>query len=128
MVLSNYKNKNANLILNENEKIQVTPISQYRSKELQENQNVIIAKKLSGNDWQILEVMEVSGPSLKLSEVLNIQTVWSKMMAYWSEGIPANNIEIFISKPRKKRIEFPVSMKPVRIDFKALPGVYLFPK
>ena len=128
MVLSNYKNKNANLILNQNTKIQVTPISQYRSKELQENQNIIIAKNVSGTNWEILEVIKVPGHNMKVSEVLNLQSVWSKMMAYWSEGMLANSIEIFVSKSRKKPMEIVASTAPVQIDFKAFPGVYLFPK
>lgn len=128
MVLSNYKDKNADLVLNDNRKIQVTPLSQFRSKELTENQSIIFAKKLSNKKWQILEVLKVSQPSLIINQALNLQSVWGKMMRYWSEGAPANSIEIFVSKPKKNQIEILPSIEPVEINFKALPGIYLFPK
>lgn len=128
MVLSNYKNKNANLILSTKQKIQLTPISQYRSKDLQANQSIVFAKRLSGNQWQILEVIKVSQRDCKVIEVIDLQAVWSKMMAYWSQDAPANSIEIFVTKAKKSPDEIVPSMIPVEIDFKALPGVYLFPK
>ena len=49
-------------------------------------------------------------------------------MKYWSEGAAANSIEIFVSKPKKNQIEVLPSNKPVQIEFKALPGIYLLPK
>jgi len=128
MVLSNYKHKNANLILNAKQKLQLTPISQYRSKELEPNQDIIFAKKLIGNDWQILEVIENTNSVRKVTEILDLQSVWSKMMAIWSEGHAANSIEIFVTKPKKKKVPLIASSELVQIDFKALPGVYLFPK
>jgi hypothetical protein len=128
MVLSNYKNKNANLVLSDAEKIQVTPLSQFRSKELIENQNIIFAKKLNGNQWLILEVLKITQPTISVNQALDLQSVWSKMMKYWSEGAAANSIEIFVSKPKKNQIEVLPSNKPVQIEFKALPGIYLLPK
>ena len=128
MVLSNYKNKNANLILNTDQKIQVTPVSQYRNKTLQAHQSLLIAKRLTGNDWEILDVIKVPESNLKITDVLDLPTAWNKMMGYWSKGIPANCIEIFVSTPKKNQVLPLTPNVPVEIDFKALPGVYLFPR
>jgi hypothetical protein len=129
MVLSNYKNKNANLILNAKEKVQVTPISQYRGKVLKVGQSIIFAKKTKENSWMILEVIKIDLEDCKIDEVLSLEMVWNKMMGYWSDNIPANGIEIFVSKAKKKQISLEgFTSCEVEIDFKALPGVYLFPK
>lgn len=129
MVLSNYKNKNANLILNTKEKVQVTPISQYRGKTLKVGQSIIFAKKTKENSWIILEVIKVDIDDCKINEVLSLDIVWNKMMGYWSDNIPANGVEIFVSKAKKKQIALEgLTSSELEIDFKALPGVYLFPK
>ena len=79
MVLSNYKNKNANLVLNLDQKIQVTPVSQYRTKTLQSHQSLLIAKRLTGNDWEILDVIEVPESNLKITDVLDLPSAWNKI-------------------------------------------------
>lgn len=131
MVLSNYKNKNAALILENEKKIQITPISNYRNKEVSSGQFIVIAKRLTGNSWKLLETIEIVSDIKKVTEALSIESVWKKMTKYWSGDNAANNIEIFVTKKSKhsellksvcnKQIE-------VEIDFLALPGVYLFPK
>ena len=129
MVLSNYKNKNANLIINEKDKVQVTPISQYRNKPLKSGQNIFFAKRLEGKKWSILEVIEVVNEDSRVTDVLSLDSVWQKMMGFWSEGLAANNVEIFVSKFKKKQHSLKdLGKQEITIDFHALPGVYLFPK
>jgi len=129
MVLSNYKGKNGHLVLNEKNRIQITPLSQFRGTELKPDQKIIFAKRMKGKKWIILEQIEISQDGTKLSEVLDLPTVWKKMMNFWGNGTPANDIEIFVTKASnkgKKSIMIPDGE--LEIDFKALPGVYLFPK
>jgi hypothetical protein len=131
MVLSNYKNKNAALILENEKKIQITPISNYRNKEVNSGQFIVIAKRIKGNSWKLLETIEIVSDVKRVSEVLSMESIWKKMTKYWSDDNAANNIEIFVTKKSKnsellksvcdKKVE-------VEIDFLALPGVYLFPK
>lgn len=129
MVLSNYKNKSANLILDDGSKFQVTPISQYRGKELSVGQEIIIVQKRALDKWLILERVSISKENLQIKDVVDIQKMWQKMMSYWSTGIAANQIEVFITKPTKsKRLPQTLPDTEIRIDFQALPGVYLFPK
>jgi hypothetical protein len=128
MVLSNYKDKNAKLILKNNEQFQVTPLSQYRSKKVNENQKFIFVKKLDNNDWQILDILEVPSGEHAVTEVVSLPEMWKRMMGYWSDGTSANSIEIFVSRQGKKEISKSQINSIVEIDFKALPGVYLFPK
>ena len=130
LVLSNYKGKNANLIIEGKKIIQISPISQYRSKELLPTQKILIVKRIAGNKWQILEKVSIEKLGQKVTDVLSLIAVWNKMMSYWSGNTPANSIEIFVTKPRKVR-NTDLELSPntvVEIDFKALPGVYLFPK
>jgi len=129
MVLSNYKGKNGHLVLNEKNKIQITPLSQFRGKELKPDQKIIFAKRMKSKKWIILEQIEILQDGTKLSQVLDLTTVWKKMMNFWGDGTPANDIEIFVTKASnkgKKSIIIPNGE--LEIDFKALPGVYLFPK
>jgi len=130
MVLSNYKNKNAALILENDKKIQITPISNYRNKELISGQFIVIAKRIKGNSWKLLETIEIVSDVKQVSEILSIESVWKKMTKYWSGDNAANNIEIFVTK-KSKNSELLKSLcdkqVEVEIDFLALPGVYLFP-
>lgn len=131
MVLSNYKNKNANLILENEKKIQITSISNYRNKKIDSEQLILIAKRIRNNSWNLLEIVEVIDDASQIIEVLSLESVWKKMTKYWSANNAANDIEIFVTKKSKhsgilksicdKQVE-------VEIDFIALPGVYLFPK
>ena len=131
MVLSNYKNKNANLILEQDKKVQITPISYYRNKALNSGQSILIGRRIKGNSWTLLEAIEVVGGEKKVNEILNLDIVWKKMTKYWSSDNPANSLEIFVTKNSKyselikKSIENQIQ---VEIDYIALPGVYLFPK
>jgi len=131
MVLSNYKNKNAALILENDKKIQITPISNYRNKELSSGQFIVIAKRIRGNSWKLLETIEIVSDVKQVTEVLSIESVWKKMTKYWSGDIAANDIEIFVTK-KSKYSELLKSVydtqAEVEINFLALPGVYLFPK
>lgn len=131
MVLSNYKNKNGNLILGDGKKIQLTPISNYRNQEIQPGQFIIFAKRVNSNSWNILEFIEIDSNSKKVSDALSLESVWKKMTKYWSSNIAANDIEIFVTK-KSKNSELLKSVcdkqEEVKIDFIALPGVYLFPK
>jgi len=128
MVLSNYKDKNAKLIFEDKENVQVTPLSQYRMKKINEKQKLIFVKKLSGTNWEILDIYDVPSGDHPLSEVIDLQSIWKKMMGYWSDGTSANSIEIFVTKAGKKDITKSKINSLIEIDFKALPGVYLFPK
>lgn len=131
MVLSNYKNKNANLILENNKKIQITSIASYRNKEVEFGQYILIAKRINGNFWKVLEAIEVDGNKTKACEVLTLDNVWKKMTKLWSGDIPANSIEIFVTKKSKNTnlmLDFIDRQMDLEIDFTALPGVYLFPK
>lgn len=128
MVLSSYKDKNANLILGNNEKFQITPLSQYRSKKVNNNQKLIFVKRLNRSDWEILDILDVPSGEHVLAEVINLSTVWKKMMGYWSDETSANCIEIFVTKASKRDISKSHIKSLVQINFKALPGVYLFPK
>jgi len=131
MVLSNYKNKNASLLLGNDKKVQITSIANYRNKEISSGQFVIIAKRAKGNYWKLLEAIEVFNDSNKVADILNIDTVWKKMTKYWSGASAANDFEIFVTK-KSKHSELLKSVCvgeiEVEIDFSALPGVYLFPK
>jgi hypothetical protein len=131
MVLSNYKNKNANLILAQDKKIQVTPISNYRNKTLKSGQSIVIGRRVKGNSWELLEAIEVANDETKVNEILNLDNVWKKMTKYWSSNNPANSIEIFVTKNSKNSQLMQnsiVNKTQVEIDYIALPGVYLFPK
>jgi hypothetical protein len=131
MVLSNYKNKNASLLLGKDKNVQITSIANYRNKEIKSGQFIIIAKRIKGNYWKLLETIEVSKDTNKVANILNIDTVWKKMTKYWSGGSAANDYEIFVTK-KSKHSELLKSVCTeeikVEIDFIALPGVYLFPK
>lgn len=129
MVLSNYKNKNATLTLANGEMFQVTPLSQYRSKLLVEGQQVLFVRRSLDSKWKLLEVVDLVGDQTQIDDALKLQVVWQKMMGYWANDQAANSIEIFITKAtKKKRIPSGSFIDEVTIDFKALPGVYLFPK
>lgn len=129
MVLSNYKNKNGTLTLPNEEKFQVTPLSQYRSKPLMEGQQVLFVRRSLDSKWKLLEVVDLNGDQTQINDALKLQVVWQKMMGYWANDQAANSIEIFITKAtKKKRIPAGMPSGNVILDFKALPGVYLFPK
>jgi len=128
MVLSNYKNKNATLTIENDEKFQITPLSQYRSKPLSQGQQLLFVKR-TPNNWELLEVIDLVGEQPVIDEILKLQNIWQKLLGHWSNDQAANSIEIFITKQtKKKKIPSDFSSKSVEIDFKALPGVYLFPK
>lgn len=130
-VLSNYKNKNANIILGDNKKIQVTSVANYRNKEVESGQYIVIAKRIKGNYWKLLETIEVGENKSKVSEILTLDNVWKKMTKFWSGEITANSIEIFVTKKSNNAnalLDLIDSQEDVEIDFAALPGVYLFPK
>jgi len=128
MVLSSYKDKNAKLVLGTKEAFQITPLSQYRTKLIQENQQLIFVKKLNDETWEILDILGVQPGGQTANEVLDLPTVWKKMMRYWGNGASANSIEVFVTKSSRKDISEAHINTVVEIDFKALPGVYLFPK
>jgi len=128
MVLSSYKDKNAKLVLGTKEAFQITPLSQYRTKLIQENQQLIFVKKLNDETWEILDILGVQPGGQTANEVLDLPTVWKKMMGYWGNGASANSIEVFVTKSSRKDISETHINTVVEIDFKALPGVYLFPK
>ena len=131
MVLSNYKNKNASLILENEKKIQITPISNYRNKEVNAGQFIVIAKRIKGNSWKLLETIEIVSDIKQVTEALSIESVWKKMTKYWSGDNAANNIEIFVAKKSKYSELLKNAcdqLAEVEINFLALPGVYLFPK
>ena len=131
MVLSNYKNKNASLILENEKKIQITPISNYRNKEVNAGQFIVIAKRIKGNTWKLLETIEIVSDIKQVTEALSIESVWKKMTKYWSGDNAANNIEIFVAKKSKysELLKNACNQQAeVEINFLALPGVYLFPK
>jgi hypothetical protein len=129
MVLSNYKNKNATLTLKTGEAFQITPLSQFRSKPFIQGQQILIVSRTFENTWKLLEVINLGGGESELNETLKLQTIWQKMLEHWANDQAANSIEIFVTKSTKKK-EIPVDLtsRDVTIDFKALPGVYLFPK
>jgi hypothetical protein len=127
-VLSQYKNKNGKLT-GEKDKVEVTPISHYRGKELQNGQHLIICQKKNHLEWSILESLKVESESINLNKFLPLEVLWDKMMDYWAGGIPVNQIELFVTKKRKKSVELLVQVtENARIEFVALPGIYLFPK
>jgi len=103
-VLSQYKNKNGKLT-GEKDKVEVTPISQYRGKELQNGQYLIICQKKNHLEWSILESLKVESESINLNTFLPLEVLWDKMMDYWAGGIPVNQIELFVTKKRKKSVE-----------------------
>ena len=131
MVLSNYKNKNADLIFESDKKIQITPISNYRNKQVNSGQFIVIAKRMKGKSWKLLEAIEIFSDATKVSETLSLEILWKKMTKYWSDDKAANNIEIFVTKKSNNSElleKFCEEQAEVEIDFVALPGVYLFPK
>jgi hypothetical protein len=129
MVLSNYNNKNATLTLNSGEAFQITPLSQFRSKAFTQGQQILIVRRTLENNWKLLEVLNLNDKGSELNETLKLQVVWQKMLEHWANDQAANSIEIFVTKSSKKT-EIPVDLtsRDVTINFKALPGVYLFPK
>lgn len=128
MVLSNYKHKNANLTFGKNQRIQITPVSQYRSKNVKQGQQILFVERSRDNKWKLLDAIEIKENDIKLNKEIELSTVWNKMMTWWANGSRANSIEIFVTKPSKKRIPSETIAEEVKIDFQALPGVYLFPK
>jgi hypothetical protein len=94
MVLSNYKNKNAVLILENEKKIPIGPISNYRNKEVKSGQFIVIAKRIKGNSWKLQETIEIVSDIKQVTEALSIESVWKKMTKYWSDDNAANDIEV----------------------------------
>jgi hypothetical protein len=124
-VLSNYKNSSANL-LTKNEKIQLTPIFNFRNKSIDDGQLVFITERVTRTNWIVHEIMSLN-ESLSLPEALPFDSVWEKMVSYWARDT-ANKFEIFISKKsHSEKIELPED-RVVEIDFIAHPGVYVFEK
>ena len=86
---------------------------------------------MSGNNWQLLEVIEIENDIKNVIQVLSLDDAWKMMTKYWSRNISANDLEIFVTKKSKYLQEiksFSEEQTKVEIDFIALPGVYLFPK
>jgi hypothetical protein len=127
MVLSNYKDKNGSLILNSGERFQVSSIGHYRSKLIKCDQQILFVSREDKDVWKILEIINLQKDGT-LSEVFGLSQVWTIMMSFWSNGFGANTIEIFVTKSSNKRIAETTVSEAVKIEFKALPGIYLFPK
>jgi hypothetical protein len=127
-VLSQYKNKNGNLI-SSTDKVSLTPVSQYRGKLLTEGQHILICEKKDSTKWVILDSIKVYKESDSLSSIFPLDVLWNKMMDFWANGTKVNNIEVFVTKKRKKSYEDLIKVgQSVTIEFTALPGIYLFPK
>jgi hypothetical protein len=124
-VLSHYKKSSANLLVGDS-KIQITSISNYRNKAINNNQKVILAERLSRKTWKVHEVMDLFKADSILT-ALPFDSIWDKMVSYWAKET-ANRFELFVTtKPAKSEFDIP-NEATVEIDFEAHPGIYVFEK
>ena len=128
-VLSQYQGKIGNIEFSTKKKIRITPIALCRNTKFTSGQNIIICRREQNNSWKILEVVHIKNDNETLNQILPREIIWNKMMDFWAQQHPVNEIEIFISYKRKdmRGLKFTAGEN-VAIDFKALPGIYLFPK
>lgn len=128
-VLSNYQSKKyAYLYLSDKDKLKISSLSHFRNKTLNLNQSIIIAKKQQGHSWKIMELIKVTEEDKFISDFLPLQKLWGRMMDFWTSGSDANELEIFVIEKNKSQNSLLIEVgQTVKIDFSALPGIYIFP-
>lgn len=125
-VLSNFKKTKANLLEGNQKRLAVTSIANYRNSKIQSDQLLIISRRISRLEWEILEVLPLT-ESNDLNSAMPLDTIWGKMTTYWSNAT-ANQFDIFISTSKVQPEDYPHVSAVVEIDFEAHPGVYVFDK
>lgn len=127
-VLAQYKSKNGK-IFSKDSNIAISSVSHYRNKLLQSDQQVLICKREENETWKILNSRRVLNNETSLHEFLPLNQLWEEMLDIWGSGTDVNQIDIFVTGKRQnmRGLEFNTGDS-VKIEFVALPGVYLFPK
>ena len=123
-VLSNFKKSRANLLNQDDKKVQITSIVNFRNSLIKDGQLLLISERINRREWKILEVIELSESS-DISHSMPLDILWGKMINYWS-GSTANQFDIFITFASTPRRQIPEDGSLVTIDFEAHPGVYVF--
>lgn len=125
-VLSNYKKSSGKLLSDNKTLISVNPISNVRNKIINEGQTIFIVERLASRKWFVHEVIKTE-QSEEISDFLPLESIWGKMIGYWSDK-SANSFEIFISSKADNESYTQLLKKEVIIEFEAEPGVYIFDK
>ena len=127
-VLAQYKGKNGKIHTAQS-KVDITPVAHFRSQLLKKNQSVLICRRDQETNWTILSSQIVSHDDTSLYEILPLEKLWEEMLDAWSSGSDVNQVDVFVTKSRKdmRGLNFSKGDQ-VKIEFVALPGVYLFPK
>lgn len=125
-VLSNYKGNSANLIFENLPNLQITPLHTFRNKEIQNGQLVFIVERNAFDTWKVHEVIPTQ-LAKDMPSLITLDEIWGTMINYWSEG-KANSFEVLISTKPCDKNYLELKGKSVKIDFKALPGIYIFDK
>jgi hypothetical protein len=125
-VLAHYKKPSANLITKDGLSFPITSILSFRNQEVKDRQQVFIAERVSRLKWKIHEVIVLDASS-EIEEAVPLDSIWGKMVEYWSKGT-ANLFDIFVTcKVHQEELSELVQQE-VEIDYLAHPGVYVFEK
>lgn len=125
-VLSSYRRANANLLLSDSMKIQISSVLNFRNRPIKSNQAVLICERISRKKWKVREVVKLEEGS-DIHSVLPLDAIWEKMIGNWAKT-PANKWDVFITqKPIDSKVEIPTSEE-FEFDFEAHPGIYVFEK
>jgi hypothetical protein len=126
-VLSNYRAKKCTLIGSSGVSLEVTAAKWFREEPLVKDQVIIIAERLSTKEWKMIELIKLTSASFTISQALDFQTLWSKIIGYWKDG-DANSVDIFITtKPVAGDLPIRVG-ESVDMSWETQPGVYIFDK
>jgi hypothetical protein len=75
----------------------------------------------------MIELIKLTSASFTISQALDFQTLWSKIIGYWKDG-DANSVDIFITtKPVAGDLPIRVG-ESVDMSWETQPGVYIFDK
>lgn len=125
-VLSNFQGAKANLVTKNGKKLQVTSIVNFRKSAITAGQTLFISKRMNQKEWKVLEIIELTASS-NIVEAAPLNNIWGKLISHWGK-FSANEFDIFISCSPVKPSQIVSVNETVEIDFKALPGVYIFEK
>jgi hypothetical protein len=125
-VLSNYRKSNANLLVSDSTKIQISSVLTFRNRAIKANQAALVCERVSRKKWKVMEVIKLSETS-DINSALPLDSIWEKMIGNWAKT-SANKWDVFVTlKPLDPKIEIPLGEE-VEIDYEAHPGVYVFEK
>jgi hypothetical protein len=125
-VLSNYRKVNANLLLSESTKLQISSVLTFRNRAIKANQAALVCERISRKKWKVIEIVKLSESS-DITRALPLNSIWEKMVGNWAKN-SANKWDVFITlKPLDSKIEIPLGEE-MEIDHEAHPGVYVFEK